>query len=76
MDSLARIRPAGLRRSVHWLQSSNGVKRIFRRTKSLPDIWTGGKVYRTRPVCAFPKTAVYKGSGSIYDAASFERVNP
>jgi feruloyl esterase len=35
-----------------------------------------GKVYRTRPVCAFPKTAVYKDSGGIYDAASFECVNP
>jgi feruloyl esterase len=35
-----------------------------------------GKVYRTRPVCAFPKIAVYKGSCSIYDAAGFECVNP
>jgi feruloyl esterase len=29
--------------------------------------WPG----RTRPLCAFPKVAVYKGSGSIEDAANF-----
>jgi hypothetical protein len=27
---------------------------------------------RTRPLCAFPKTARYKGSGSTDDAANFE----
>lgn len=26
---------------------------------------------RTRPLCSYPKTAVYKGSGSLEDAASF-----
>ncbi len=31
-----------------------------------------GKVDRTRPLCAYPQFAVYKGSGSIDDAASFE----
>jgi len=30
-----------------------------------------GKVTRTRPLCAFPQTAVYKGSGSVDDAANF-----
>jgi feruloyl esterase len=30
-----------------------------------------GKVYRTRPVCAYPKVAKYKGSGDINDAANF-----
>jgi feruloyl esterase len=30
-----------------------------------------GKVYRTRPVCAYPKVAKYKGSGDPNDAASF-----
>lgn len=30
-----------------------------------------GAVDRTRPVCAYPKTAVYKGAGSIDDAANF-----
>jgi feruloyl esterase len=32
---------------------------------------TGGKVDRTRPLCAYPKVAQYKGSGSIDDAANF-----
>jgi feruloyl esterase len=31
----------------------------------------GGAVDRTRPICAYPKTAVYKGSGSTDDAANF-----
>jgi len=30
-----------------------------------------GAVDRTRPVCAYPKAAVYKGTGSIDDAANF-----
>jgi feruloyl esterase len=31
----------------------------------------GGKTERTRPLCAFPQVATYKGSGSTDDAASF-----
>jgi feruloyl esterase len=31
----------------------------------------GGKVIRTRPLCAYPEVARYKGSGSTDDAASF-----
>lgn len=30
-----------------------------------------GKVVRTRPLCPYPQTAIYKGSGSTDDAASF-----
>jgi len=32
---------------------------------------TRGQVDRTRPLCPYPQTAVYKGSGSTDDAASF-----
>ena len=32
---------------------------------------TDGKVDRTRPLCAYPQVAKYKGTGSIDDAASF-----
>jgi feruloyl esterase len=32
---------------------------------------SGGAPVRTRPLCPYPKTAVYKGSGSTDDAASF-----
>ena len=30
-----------------------------------------GKVDRTRPLCPYPQVAMYKGSGSIDDAANF-----
>ena len=30
-----------------------------------------GKIERTRPLCPYPQTAVYKGSGSTDDAANF-----
>jgi Tannase and feruloyl esterase len=32
---------------------------------------TGGKVDRMRPLCPYPQTAVYSGSGSIDDATNF-----
>jgi feruloyl esterase len=32
---------------------------------------TDGKVDRTRPLCAYPKVAAYKGSGDTDDAANF-----
>jgi hypothetical protein len=32
---------------------------------------TSGGVTRTRPLCPYPQTAVYRGSGSTNDAASF-----
>jgi feruloyl esterase len=33
---------------------------------------TNGQVDRTRPLCPYPQVAVYKGTGSIDDAASFD----
>jgi feruloyl esterase len=36
----------------------------------------GGQVYRTRPICAYPKQARYNGSGDVNDAANFSCVNP
>jgi feruloyl esterase len=35
-----------------------------------------GRVDRTRPLCAYPKIAKYKGSGSIEEAASFTCSTP
>ena len=32
---------------------------------------TNGKTERTRPLCAYPQVATYKGSGSTDDAANF-----
>ena len=34
-------------------------------------VTTGGVVTRTRPLCPYPQTALYKGSGSTDDAANF-----
>lgn len=36
----------------------------------------GGQVTRTRPLCAYPQVARYKGSGSTDDAANFVCVTP
>jgi feruloyl esterase len=36
---------------------------------------TKPEVYRTRPVCAYPNQARYKGRGDIDDAANFECVD-
>jgi feruloyl esterase len=32
---------------------------------------TRGTVDRTRPLCPYPQVAVYRGSGSVDDAANF-----
>ncbi len=37
---------------------------------------TNGKVDRSRPLCPFPQVALYKGSGSIDDAANFACGSP
>lgn len=37
---------------------------------------TSGVVDRTRPLCAYPETAVYKGNGSIDDASNFRCQRP
>jgi feruloyl esterase len=37
---------------------------------------TGGKVDRTRPLCAYPQVARYTGKGSIDEAANFACVMP
>jgi feruloyl esterase len=37
---------------------------------------TPAEVYRTRPVCAYPKLSKYKGSGDVNDAANFTCVDP
>ncbi|MDR0311457.1 MAG: tannase/feruloyl esterase family alpha/beta hydrolase, partial [Acidobacteriota bacterium] len=36
----------------------------------------GGIEYKTRPVCPYPQAAIYKGSGDINDAASFQCGTP
>jgi len=48
-----------------WVEQNNPPDRIVASHK------TDGKVDRTRPLCAYPQVAKYKGSGSIDDAANF-----
>jgi feruloyl esterase len=33
---------------------------------------TGGAVDRTRPLCPYPQVAVYKGTGTVDEAANFD----
>ena len=45
-------------------------------TQLLASHRTNGVVDRTRPVCAYPQVAAYKGSGSVDDAANFVCKSP
>jgi hypothetical protein len=50
---------------VNWVENKVPPKTILAQNT------TGGVVTRTRPLCAYPQTAIYKGSGSTDDAANF-----
>lgn len=49
----------------NWVEKGSAPERVIA-TKS-----EGGKVVRTRPLCAYPLRAVYSGSGSIDDEKNF-----
>jgi hypothetical protein len=51
---------------VQWVENDNPPDTILGQNTS------GGVVTRTRPICLYPKVAVYKGTGSTDDAANFE----
>ncbi|MCU1334833.1 MAG: tannase/feruloyl esterase family alpha/beta hydrolase [Bryobacterales bacterium] len=51
---------------VNWVEKSTAPDRIVA-TAGQNSPWPG----RTRPLCAYPKQARYKGSGSIEDASNF-----
>jgi len=55
---------------VKWVEASKAPERIEASRV------VAGKVVRTRPLCAYPETAKYKGSGSIDDAANFTCAKP
>jgi hypothetical protein len=50
---------------VEWVENGVAPERILAQNTS------GGVVTRTRPLCPYPQTAVYNGSGSFDDAANF-----
>ena len=60
---------------VAWVekgQAPDGVIATMRTTTQNPDLVSAGlPPGRTRPLCAYPKFARYKGTGSIDDAANF-----
>lgn len=50
---------------VAWVEQGVAPERLIATRRQ------GGKPVRTRPLCPYPMTAVFKGAGSIDDAASF-----
>jgi feruloyl esterase len=51
-----------------WVEDGKAPDTILATARATPDVpWPG----RTRPLCAYPKVATYKGSGSLEEAASF-----
>ena len=50
---------------VDWVENKKAPDTI------LSALTTGGVVTRTRPLCPYPQTAIYQGSGSTDDAANF-----
>jgi hypothetical protein len=50
---------------VNWVENDVAPERILAQNS------TGGVVTRTRPLCPYPQTAIYNGSGSTDDAANF-----
>jgi feruloyl esterase len=58
----------------HWVEEGVGPESIVAVKYVSNDPSRG--IARTRPLCAYPKTAVYKGTGSTDDAANFECRKP
>ena len=48
-----------------------GRARHASRPQLIASHWPNGVVDRTRPLCPYPQVAVYRGAGSIDDAANF-----
>ena len=60
-----------------WVEEGKAPERIiYPHIKGGGMMGGGGEVYRTRPVCAYPKQARYKGTGDINNADNFECVLP
>jgi hypothetical protein len=52
---------------VDWVENDNAPETILAQTKD-----SDGKVTRSRPLCPYPQTAIYDGSGSTDDASNFQ----
>jgi hypothetical protein len=58
-----------------WVEKGTPVEEVFA-TKYAPGEGGAMKVVMTRPMCAYPKVAKYKGSGDATDAANFACAEP
>ncbi len=65
---------------VQWVEKGKAPDKIIYSHREAAGAGAGmgaaGKVFRTRPACAYPKLSKYKGSGDINDAANFSCVDP
>lgn len=65
---------------VQWIEKGRAPDKIIYSQRESGGMAAGmgspGKVFRTRPVCAYPKIAKYKGIGDINDAANFTCADP
>jgi len=59
-----------------WVEEGKAPERIIYEHTKGGGMMGGGTAYRTRPVCAYPRQARYKGSGDPNDAANFSCVDP
>jgi feruloyl esterase len=59
-----------------WVEKGKAPDRIIYPHTKGGGMMGGGEVYRTRPVCPYPKQARYKGSDDINDASNFTCVDP
>ena len=55
----------GIAALAQWVENGKAPAQI------LASHQTAGKVDKTRPLCPYPQTAAYKGTGSTDDAANF-----
>jgi feruloyl esterase len=60
---------------IDWVENGKAPESIVysyrEATEGASGLASAGKVYRTRPVCAYPEVSKYKGAGDINDAANF-----
>lgn len=65
---------------VRWVEKDEAPDKIIYAHRESGGMAAGmgspGKIYRKRPVCAYPQVSRYKGSGDINDAANFSCVDP
>ena len=65
---------------IEWVENGKAPESIVysyrEATEGASGMASAGKVYRTRPVCAYPQVSRYKGNGDINDAAKFSCVTP